>query len=140
MALTDGFPVVMVRTIIRVFDSDKKSAEQIATVAATPRHPNLRNKEQKDTKNMRDTKGNVLGGVGFLLLETPIQEQENPVPRDFRITAEILAKFGYTKGFAGCEAKISGTRHQGRADFQVFLNYITANFYYQPFGLIFFYN
>ena len=113
VALKDGGPVIRVRTIIRVPDSEKWSAEHIAKVVATPRQPNPRDKEQKDTKNMRDTKGIDLGGDGSLLPETPTQEQEDPKARDFRITPEILLKFGYTKGCAGCEAKIFGTRHQG---------------------------
>ena len=82
-------------------------------MAATPRQPNPCNKEQKDTKNMRDTKGIDLGGDGSILPESPVQEQNDPKGRDFRITPDILLKFGYTKGCAGFEAKIFGTRHQG---------------------------
>ena len=44
--------------------------------------------------------------------ETPIQEPEKVLVRDFRITIEILEKFGYTQGCAGCEARRLKTEHR----------------------------
>ena len=61
---------------------------------------------------MRETIGIDLGGDESKLSETPMQAPKEFKTRDFRITPEILEKFGYTKGCAGCEAKIFGTRHQ----------------------------
>ena len=50
VALVDGGPVVKVRTVIRVPDSAKWNAEQIAKLVATPRQPNPRDKEQEEEK------------------------------------------------------------------------------------------
>ena len=71
VALKDGGPVERVRTSIRVPDSEKWSAEQIAKVVATPRQPNPRDKEQKDTKNMRDT-------MGLFCLRPPCRSKRTP--------------------------------------------------------------
>ena len=36
--------------------------------------------------------------------ETQSPQSEEPVPRSFRITQELLSKFGYSKGCPKCEA------------------------------------
>ena len=71
MALVDGGPVVKVRTVIRVPDSAKWSAEQIPKLVATPRQPNPRDKDQEEANHLRNTKGIDLGGDGSKLAETP---------------------------------------------------------------------
>ena len=53
-----------------------------------------------------------MGGDGSQLAEIPVRQHEEGLRRDFRITAEILKKFGYTTDCAGCEAKILGTDHR----------------------------
>ena len=64
---------------------------------------------------MRDTKGIDLGGDGSQLAEIPVRQHEEGLRGDFRITAEILAKFGYTTDCAGCEAKILGMDHRNHS-------------------------
>ena len=73
---------------------------------ATPRQPNPKDEDQKEPKSMRETIGIDLGGDESKLSETPMQAPKEFKTRDFRITPEILEKLGYTKGRAGCEAKI----------------------------------
>ena len=115
VALVDGGPVVKVRTVIRVPDSAKWNAEQIAKLVATPRQPNPRDKEQEEANHLRNTKGIDLGGDGSKLAETPVRQHEEGLRRDFRITADLLEKFGYTADCAGCEAKILGTDHRNHS-------------------------
>ena len=78
-----------VRIAIRVPDSDKWNAEQIMKLAATPRQPNPRDKDQEEANNFRDAKGIDLGGDRSQLAETPVRQHEDGLRRDFRITAEI---------------------------------------------------
>ena len=92
VALMDGGPVIRVRTMIRVPDSVKWNAEQVAKLVAIPRQPNPRDKDQEDANNIRDTKGIDLGGDGSQLAETPVRQHEEGLRRDFRITADIFAK------------------------------------------------
>ena len=44
--------------------------------------------------------------------ETQLPQAEEPVPRSFRITLELLSKFGYTKGCPKCEALRRGDEHK----------------------------
>ena len=112
VALLGGGPVIRVRTIIRRPDSEKWNAEEVGKLTATPRQPNPLNKEQTEPNSIRETKGIDIGGDGSKLLETPVQEAGGQTSRDFRITYEILQKFGYTKGCAGCEARALGMAHR----------------------------
>ena len=61
---------------------------------------------------MRETKGLDVGGDGSKLTEIQVQERTWPKPRDFRISYEILQKFGYTKNCGGCEARSLGMEHR----------------------------
>ena len=115
VALLDGGPAVRVRTIIRVPDSEKWKADEVLKLKATPKRPNPLNSEQADTKSMRETKGLDVGGAGSKLAETPIQEETDVRSRDFRITQDILTRFGYTEGCVGCEARKSGMDHRNHS-------------------------
>ena len=44
--------------------------------------------------------------------ETQPPQAEEPVPRSFRITQELLSKFGYSKGCPKCEALRRGDEHR----------------------------
>ena len=44
--------------------------------------------------------------------ETQLPSSEEPVPRSFRITQELLSKFGYSKGCPKCEALRRGDEHR----------------------------
>ena len=44
--------------------------------------------------------------------ETQPPQAEEPVPRSFRITLELLGKFDYTKGCPKCEALRRGDEHK----------------------------
>ena len=112
MALLGGGPVIRVRTVLRKPDSEKWNPEEVKKMNATPRHPNPSNKVQKERNSVRETKGLDTGGDGSKLHETPMQEPEELLVRDFRITVEILEKIGYTQGCAGCEARLLGTEHR----------------------------
>ena len=57
VALLEGGPVIRVRTVIRVPDSEKWKADEIAKLRATPRKPNPLDEEQTETKTARETKG-----------------------------------------------------------------------------------
>ena len=46
---------------------------------------------------MREIKGLHIGGDGFKLPAKPTQEPDKLRTRDFRITFEIVEKFGYTQ-------------------------------------------
>ena len=100
------------RTVIRVPDSEKWNAEEVMKIAATPRQPNLHNRKQREANNMRDTKGLDLGGDGSTLEETLVQASKESKVRVFRITLEIIKRFGYTRGCLGCEAKLFGIEHR----------------------------
>ena len=45
----------------------------------------------------------------------PCASTKPGLKRDFRITADLLEKFGYTADCAGCEAKILGTDHRNHS-------------------------
>ena len=64
VALFGGGPVVCVRTVIRVPDSDTWKADEIASLKATPKMPNPLSKEQTETKRMLEMKGIDIGGDG----------------------------------------------------------------------------
>ena len=71
MAVMDGGPIIRVRTIIRVPDSDKWNADQIMKLVATSRRPNPGDKDQEEANNIRDTKGIDLGTVDPSSLRFP---------------------------------------------------------------------
>ena len=96
MALVEGGPVIRVRTVIRVSDSDKWNAEQIMKLVATPRQPNPSDKVQKEANNILDTKGIDLGEGGSQLAEILVRQHEEGLMRDFCITAELPQKLRYT--------------------------------------------
>ena len=87
-------------------------ADEIASLRATPKKPNPLNDEQTETTTLRETKGIDIGGDGFRLPETPVQESAEMRIRNFRITQDILEAFGYTEGCFGCEARRFGTDHR----------------------------
>ena len=76
MAFLDGGPVVKVRAVIRVPDSDKLNAEQIIKLEATPKRPNPRDKDQEEANNIRDTNSIDMGGDGSELAEIPVRQRE----------------------------------------------------------------
>ena len=88
--LLSGGPAIRVRTIIRRPDSEKWNATEILNIVATRRRPNPRNTDQREPNSMRETKGFDIGGDGFKLSETPVQDPENIKPLEFRITREMI--------------------------------------------------
>ena len=115
VALLGGAPVIRVRTVIRVPDSEKWKADEIASVRATPKKRNSLNEAQTETKTLRETKGFDIGGDGSKLPETLVQESAEMRSRNFRITQDILDAFGYTEGCLGCEARSYGTDHRSHS-------------------------
>ena len=111
----DGGPVIRIRTVMRVPDSDKWNAEQIMKLVAIPKQTNPRDKDQEEANNIRGTNGIDLGGAGSQLAEISVRQHEERLKRDFRITAEILETISYTADCAGCEAKILGTDHRNHS-------------------------
>ena len=94
VALIGGGPVVRVGTVIRVPDSQKWKAGEVANLKATPKRPNPLNKEQTETKTMWETKGLDIGGDGSRLPKTRVQDPADARVRNFRITQEILETNG----------------------------------------------
>ena len=74
VALLRGGPVIRVRTVTRVPDSEKWKADEIASLRATPKKPNPLNEEQTEPKTLRETKGIDIGGDGSKLPGTPAQD------------------------------------------------------------------
>ena len=65
-----------------------------------------------EPNTIRETNGINIGGDGSKMPQTPAQDIGNFKTTDFRITFEVLEKFGYTKGCSGSEAKLLGTEHR----------------------------
>ena len=64
---------------------EKWKADEIVNLKAAPKRPNPLNKEQTETKTMRETKGLDIEGDGSRLPEIPVQEPADARVRIFRI-------------------------------------------------------
>ena len=109
VALDDGGAVIKVRTVKRRLESERWSEEAIKAVRATPRHPNPKDESQAGPRSVRDTLGTDNEAKFEMLPEVPVTE---PVigKRDFKITKNIITKFGMTIDCPGCQANAVGHR------------------------------
>ena len=71
---------------------------------------------RKCPRNTRETKGIDFGAEGGHKLPKPPSRHDPGLIRDFRITDEILLKYGYAKGCKGCEAKELGIGKRNHSD------------------------
>ena len=108
VALLDGGPVIHVRTIFRKPEDQRWNMEAVKGIKATIKKPNPKDEEQEEPEHAKATKGIDLGGDGSKLDETPVQDKQSGI-RDFRITKELLEKYGLTPGCMGCTARKHGS-------------------------------
>ena len=107
VALPDGGAAIKVRTIKRVMEKDRWRQDKIEEIRATPRTPKPAYNSQRGVKSEREMsmeeekEREEPRGCGKDLPETAVQERVY-VPRNFRITKQILGKDGYTDGCSGC--------------------------------------
>ena len=113
VALLEGGPVIHVRTIFRKVEEQRWSIDAVKGIKATITKPNPKDDTQEEPEHAKATKGIDIGGDGSGLGDTPVQEKATGI-RDFRITKELLAKYGYTPGCMGCTANKHGSDRRGR--------------------------
>ncbi len=117
IVVLDSGDAVRCRTIKRVPIESRWDPERALLIRATPRCPAPSSKdpekiESRVTDDADAAKGDAKDKPQ---LEEPLEQVQDPVareghhvPRDFRITAQVLDKYGYTDGCGGCEHKACG--------------------------------
>ena len=98
----------------RRLESDRWNAETLKQITATPRCPNPKDIAQNRPMPIRDTL-KLDGEIGFEILPKVDVDESTPGKRDFKITKDVLTKFGPTSGCPGCEASTYGMKSGGRA-------------------------
>ena len=109
VVLAEGGAAVRVRTVKRKPQEDRWDSQAIESIKATPRCPNPKDASQGRAESQRDTKGageeqlaEEVKGEGNDLPPTEHMDKE-AVPREFRITNDMVNKYGFTVGCRGCE-------------------------------------
>ena len=107
--LEDGGPAIKVRTVERKPIDARWSKEAIINIKARPRNPNPKDPRQFDAAAESSTTGLGIKEDGSKLLAPKTEDVEMKM-RDFKITKELLSKFGYTDDCPGCHAAVFGYR------------------------------
>ena len=118
VALADGGAVVRVRTVKKRPEDDRWSGDQIRKIIASPRAPNPGDKDQESAQPPRLTRAADPGGGCGMDLPDAVQDelQYRLVYRNFKITKQLVEKFGMTDGCKGCEGQIVGVRRAHSAE------------------------
>ena len=120
VVLPDGGAAIKVRTIKMVMEKDRWRQDKIEEISATPQTPNPANNSQRGVKSEREMsmeegkEREELRGYGEDLPENVVQERVC-IPRNFKITKQILEKYGYTEGCSGCRQSQSGEKVVGHS-------------------------
>ena len=110
VAVENGGAAIRVRTVKRKPKEDRWSEEALNKIQATPRRPNPKDERQEEPLPERLTTGaNPAGGDGSRLPEVEIEEQEVE-SRNFKITKQLIERFGSTPNCKGCEGQSIGSR------------------------------
>ncbi len=117
IVVLDNGDAMRCRTIKRVPFENRWDPERALLIRATPRcpAPSSRNPEKIESRVVDDADAKVEEINREKELEKPDTNVPDPEaregnhePRDFRITAQILEKYGYTDGCNGCVHKACG--------------------------------
>ena len=116
VVLAEGGPAIRVRTVKRRPMPDRWNVERLNEVRATPRCPNPKNEEQKIPLPERETAGvEVHVEEKPEVPETQVEECKDTERREFRITKQLISKYGVTDGCAGCAAHSMGMKRDHNA-------------------------
>ena len=113
VVMSGGGPAIRVRTVKPRPESEQWSYDAIIAIAATPDKPNPRDSSQTAPRPERDTQGidfgrGASGGHALREREPGHQLREPGLVREFRITDQILDKYGMSPSCPGCDAKLHG--------------------------------
>ncbi len=117
IVVLDSGNAVKCRTIKRVPVESRWDPERALLIRATPRcpAPASRNPEKLESKVADEIEVDTRGAARDVDHEKPDDVAEDPVPReahqdvrDFRITKQLLDKYGFTDDCAGCVHKALG--------------------------------
>ena len=95
MAVHTG-EVVRVRTIHRLLAEKQRNAEAVLTMRATPRIPWPREDPELRLEGDREERLEVVR------IARPGHQDAHGAPRELRIHARLLGKYGFTDGCSGC--------------------------------------
>ena len=108
MALPNGGPVIRARTVIRKPESERWSPIAISEIKAIPRTPNPKDKAQQKVESESMTIGISPEGESGINVKVPEVSDQPTVYRDFKITRQVLERYGYSDECKGCEAAVMG--------------------------------
>ena len=109
VVLPEGGAAIRCRTIRRKPSENRWDKKAIEDIVAGPRNPNPKDWSQFKPESESATKGIQLEAEGASIPKTVPEEVGSKV-RDFKVTKDILSKFGRSEDCPGCEASKFGYR------------------------------
>ena len=107
VVLEDSGQAIRCRTMRRRPMGDRWKAQAIAEIRASPRMPNPKDPEDDDVKPVREPAVREVS-PDEVVGDAPARPPSEVRRRNFRITKQLLQKYGYTPGCKGCDAALGG--------------------------------